>query len=51
MNSVHEALYYGVLTVLVPQQAEQKAVAAQVAARGAGIARGVAAESRKNQGD
>jgi MGT family glycosyltransferase len=36
MNSVHEALYYGVPLVLVPQQFEQLLNARCVAARGAG---------------
>ena len=40
MNSVHEALYYGIPMLLVPQQAEQEAVAAQVVSRGAGISLG-----------
>lgn len=40
MNSVHEALSLGVPLVLVPQQAEQEAVAAQVQARGAGVSLG-----------
>ncbi|HEX2907388.1 MAG TPA: macrolide family glycosyltransferase [Phototrophicaceae bacterium] len=37
MNSVHEALYYGVPLLLVPQIIEQKAVASRVVKNGAGI--------------
>lgn len=48
MNSVHEALYYNVPLLLVPQQAEQRFVAAQVADFGAGLileGKGVNADS------
>jgi MGT family glycosyltransferase len=38
MNSVHEGLYYGVPLVVLPQQAEQSLVAAQVVRNGAGVA-------------
>ncbi|MDK2980471.1 MAG: hypothetical protein PWQ55_818 [Chloroflexota bacterium] len=37
MNSVNEALYFGVPLILVPQQAEQAMVAQRVQALGAGI--------------
>lgn len=37
MNSVHEALYFGVPMVLVPQAADQHMVAERVASLGAGI--------------
>ena len=36
-NSVHEALYYGVPLLVVPQMPEQEANARQVAANGAGV--------------
>jgi MGT family glycosyltransferase len=38
MNSVHEGLYHGVPLVVLPQQAEQALVAAQVVRMGAGVA-------------
>lgn len=37
MNSIHEALYYGVPMVIVPQQMEQSANAKLVKMRGAGV--------------
>jgi len=37
MNSVHEALYYGVPLVVIPQSADQPLIAKQVADIGAGI--------------
>jgi len=41
MNSVHEALYYGVPLVVVPGQPEQAMVAQRVVAKGAGVALGM----------
>ncbi|MFC0216554.1 macrolide family glycosyltransferase [Paenibacillus chartarius] len=37
MNSTHEALYYGVPLIVIPQSADQPIIAGQVAAIGAGI--------------
>ncbi|NWF69761.1 MAG: glycosyl transferase [Chloroflexi bacterium] len=37
MNSVHEALYYGVPLLVLPRHGEQDVVARQVVARGAGL--------------
>lgn len=37
MNSVHEALYYGVPLIVIPQSADQPIIAQQVADIGAGI--------------
>lgn len=37
MNSTHEALYYGVPLIVIPQSADQPLIARQVAAIGAGL--------------
>ena len=37
MNSIHEALYYGVPLLLIPQQAEQLLNARCIAVQGAGL--------------
>lgn len=37
MNSTHEALYYGVPLIVIPQSADQPIIAEQVASIGAGI--------------